>query len=278
MNAMIRYSVQAFSTGLLLMFGYAAHADAESQSSEWSFIIAPYAWLAGTGGTIVTNGEETDFELSFDDILELTTGGFQINAQARYGRFFFVFDGTWAQLGHGEDLLGGRIDFSVKQTIVELQGGHRLLGPEFRSASPDTRAYASGVVALDTYLGIRYWRTDLSLNVDLPGVPPLIPPTQTVVIGIDEWYEPIVGARFGVGLTNKVAMSVSGNVGGFGVGDAADLTWTLNLFVDWRFGKKWSAAFGWRHQSVNDISGSGVDRNGSKIVTTGPIVGFVYSF
>ncbi len=278
MTAIIRLSTGALLAGLLLFSVHTAHADTDPQTSEWSFKIAPYAWLAGTGGTIVTDGEETDFDLSFDEILKLTTGGFQINAQARYGRYFLAFDGTWAQLGHGEDLLGGRVDFSVKQTIAELHGGYRLLGPEFRSASPDNRYYVKGGIVLDAYLGVRYWRTDLSLNVDLPGLPPLIPPTQITTGGIDEWYEPLVGARFGLGLSRKVALAIDGNLGGFGIGDAAELTWTLSLFVNWRFGRKWSAAFGWRHQSVDDISGSGVDRNGSKIVTTGPIVGFVYSF
>lgn len=274
MTTVGKYSATALLVGLSLFSVHTALADA----SEWSFKIAPYAWLAGTGGTIVTDGEETEFDLSFDEILKLTTGGFQVSGQARYGRFFFVFDGTWAQLGHGEDLLGGRIDFSVKQTIAELHGGYRLLGPEFRSASPDTRAYVTGAVALDAYVGVRYWRTDLALNVDLPGLPPLIPPTQVATGGIDEWYEPLVGARFGLGLSRKFGVAINGNLGGFGIGNAANLTWTLSLLVDWRFGKKWSAAFGWRTQSVDDISGSGVDRNGSRIVTTGPLVGFVYSF
>jgi len=257
---------------------FAAPAFADSGPNEWSFKIAPYAWLAGTGGTVVTDGDETDFDLSFEDILEVTTGGFQINAQARYGHLFLAFDGTWAQLGHAEDLLGGRIDFAVKQVIAEMRGGYRLLGPAFRSATPDTRPYVTGAVVLDAYLGVRYWKTDLSLGVNLPGVPPLIPPTQTEITSIDEWFEPLIGARFGLGLTQKVALSIDGNLGGFGVADAAELTWTLNLFIDWRFGRKWSAAFGWRTQSVNDISGSGVDRNGSEIVTTGPVIGFVYSF
>ena len=83
-------------TGLLLLSVHTAHADVDPQASEWSFKIAPYAWLAGTGGTIVTDGEETEFDLSFDEILKLTTGGFQINAQARYARYFLAFDGTWA--------------------------------------------------------------------------------------------------------------------------------------------------------------------------------------
>lgn len=257
---------------------FATPAFADSDPNEWSFKIAPYAWLAGTGGTVVTDGEETDFDLSFEDILEVTTGGFQINAQARYGHFFFTFDGTWAQLGHAEDLLGGRIDFAVKQVIAETRAGYRLLGPAFRPASPDTRLYVAGAVVLDAYVGIRYWKTDLSFDVDLPGIPPLIPPTQTSITSVDDWIEPLIGGRFGLGLTRKVALAIDGNLGGFGIGDAAELTWTLNMFIDWRFGRKWSAAFGWRTQSVDDISGSGAERNGSEMVTTGPVVGFVYSF
>lgn len=266
------------TAALLLTNPANADTGEEPGTSEWSFKIAPYAWLAGTGGTIVTDGEETDFDLSFDEILELTTGGFQINAQARYKRFFFAFDGTWATLGHGEDLLGGRVDFKVKQVIAELRSGYRFIGPEFRSASPDTRAYAFGAMALDAYLGVRYWRTDLSLNVDLPGLPPLIPPTQISGGSIDDWYEPLIGARFGLGLSPTVAVSIDGNIGGFGIGEAADLTWTLNMIIDWRFGRKWSAAFGWRTQQVDDISGSGAQRNGSRMTTTGPLIGFVYSF
>ena len=67
------------AAGVLLLFllTTAAQADTnvEQSDSGWSFKIAPYAWLAGTGGTVVTNGEETDFDLSFEDIFELTTGG-----------------------------------------------------------------------------------------------------------------------------------------------------------------------------------------------------------
>jgi hypothetical protein len=278
MTVTIRPPAQILAAGLLPLLAHAASADTEPHGSEWSFKIAPYAWLAGTGGTIVTDGEETDFDLSFEEILKLTTGGFQINAQARYKRVFLTFDGTWATLGHGEELVGGRVDFKVKQNIAEIHAGYRLIGPEFSSPSPDTRDFIPGAMVLDGYLGVRYWRTDLSLNVDLPGLPPLIPPTQTTVTSIDEWFEPLMGARFGLGLSPAVGVAIDGNLGGFGIGDAAELTWTLNMFIDWRFGKKWSAAFGWRTQAVNDISGSGAERNGSEIVTTGPVIGFVYSF
>lgn len=235
-------------------------------------------WLAGSGGTIITDGEETDFDLSFDEILGLTTGGFQLKAAARYGRFFFEFDGTKARLGHGEDLLGGRIDFKVKQTIAELRSGYRLIGPGFVPASVEASNSDKGVFVLDAYFGVRYWRTDLSLTVGLPGRPPVIPATQLSNSSKDAWVEPLIGGRFGVGLSPDLGLIIDGNVGGFGIGNAADLTWTLSAFLNWQFGQHWSAAFGWRSQAVDDVSGSGENRNGSKILTTGPVVGMVYTF
>jgi hypothetical protein len=94
----------------------------------------------------------------------------------------------------------------------------------------------------------------------------------------DEWVEPLIGARFRMGLTPTVGMSIYGNVGGFGVGNAADLTWTLSMNFNWQFADRWGAAFGWRTQSIEEMSGSGAERNGSKIVTTGPIIGLIYRF
>jgi hypothetical protein len=241
-------------------------------------VIAPYAWLAGTGGTITTDGVDQDFDLSFEDILDMTTGGFQIYTQARYKRFFIAFDGTWARLGDGEELLGGRIEFTVDQTIAEMQVGYRLVGADFSATGTGAAAFTRWGVELDAYFGIRYWRTDISLQVDLPGVPPIIPPVQVAGSGTDEWAEPLLGGRLRLGLTPTVGVSVFGNVGGFGVGDAADLTWTLTMSFDWQFGRRWGAAFGWRTQGVDESSGSGVERNGTEILTTGPIIGFVYGF
>jgi hypothetical protein len=266
---------------LLIWFVSPANADSETpstNSSKWSFVIAPYAWLAGTGGTITTDGVDQDFDLSFKDIFDLTTGGFQIYTQARYKRFFVSFDGTWATLGHGEDLLGGRIDFEVDQTIAELHVGYRFVGPDFAASGRGESDFTPWGVELDAYLGARYWRTDLSLSVDLPGLPPIIPPTMVSGSSTDEWVEPLIGARFRLGITPTVGMSIYGNVGGFGVGDAADLTWTLSMNFNWQFADRWGAAFGWRTQSIEEMSGSGAERNGSKIVTTGPIIGLIYRF
>lgn len=270
---------------VLSAFGYFSQAQAgvtvqedEEKPSEWSFKVAPYAWLAGTGGAIVTDGVKTDFDLKFKDILDATTGGFQLNLEARYGRFFAEFDGTWATIEYSDDLLRGDFDLGIQQSIIELRGGYRFIGPEFRAPTPETRAYRPGAIILDGYVGVRYWLTDIDFDLNLPGRPPLIPSTDVSVSDRDEWIEPLIGGRFSLGLTPTTALLIDGNVGGFGVGDAVDLTWTLGMFIDWRFGENSSVAFGWRAQAVEEYTGSGNSKNGSEFITTGPIIGYVYSF
>ena len=55
-------------TILVLGFGFAPNAVAE----EWSFRIAPYAWMAGIEGVVkpFDAGPTTDVDLSFSDVLE----------------------------------------------------------------------------------------------------------------------------------------------------------------------------------------------------------------
>jgi hypothetical protein len=88
------------------------------------------------------------------------------------------------------------------------------------------------------------------------------------------WIEPIVGARVTADLCERVALTASGNVGGFGIGSASKFTWEALVFLNWHFGEKWSLAVGYR--------GIGLDRSSSTmaadIVIHGPLIGFIRSF
>lgn len=275
-SSMDKIAKNGFVWVALVLFGLVsdlyAGVEAGEPASEWSFKIAPYAWLAGTGGTIVSDGDKTDFDLSFGDIFEATTGGFQLNFEARYGRFFTNFDGTWATIAHSDELFNRSLEVGIDQTIIEWRGGYRVIGPEFRPARPEMRLCIPGDTTLDVYLGLRYWLTDIDFKMDFPILPDISVHVK------DEWVEPLAGGRIGVGLTSTTALLFDGNVGAFGWGDAADLTWTLTALIDWRFGKHSDLALGWRTQGVEEFSGSGANRNGSEFVTTGPIIGYIYSF
>ena len=107
----------------------------------WEFMVAPYGWLAGTSGRTVIDGEETRYNISFEDLLERTDGGFQLAAEARWCRWFLHFDGTIARLSDQFDLGLATTDFQLDQLILELDLGYRVLGPAFGQRTSPCRVW-----------------------------------------------------------------------------------------------------------------------------------------
>jgi hypothetical protein len=106
--------------------------------------------------------------------------------------------------------------------------------------------------------------------VQVPGV---------TVGGLDEdfettldWVDAVVGARVSADVTRSLQLIATGDVGGFGIGSAADVTWQALGTIDWRFGESWSLQIGYRAIGV-DLD-RGVNR--LDLVAHGPILGAIW--
>lgn len=92
--------------------------------------------------------------------------------------------------------------------------------------------------------------------------------------GSDWWIDPVLGARVGVDVSEKVSLILLGNVGGFGIGSASKFSWETTAFANYQFGENWSFALGYR--------ALGFDREGSDValdlIEHGAVLGFIYSF
>lgn len=88
------------------------------------------------------------------------------------------------------------------------------------------------------------------------------------------WIDPLIGMRVGADLTDRIAIVVAGNVGGFDIGSASKFSWEALAFLDWRFGKTTSFVLGYR--------GLGIDRQKGNaqadIIMHGPLLGFVFRY
>ena len=49
-----------------------------ARQSKWNLFIAPYGWLTGVSGTVVTEGEETQIDVPFEDFLENVNAGLML--------------------------------------------------------------------------------------------------------------------------------------------------------------------------------------------------------
>jgi hypothetical protein len=85
------------------------------------------------------------------------------------------------------------------------------------------------------------------------------------------WYSPLVGVRFGVELIPNLSLGTLATIGGFDIGSASHLTWSVNPRLNYRAWEHVDFFVGWKHLSD--------DRDGSREVDlTGPQAGIGYSF
>lgn len=239
---------------------------------DWNFHIAPYGWLAGNSGEVVVDGETTDLDLSFEDLFERANGGFQIYSEIRWKRLFIAFDGTWAQLGNTYDGRLFRTEFDVDQRIFDVRVGFEVLRRSLDGVlDPCCEPLRRHVVA-DVFVGARYWYTKTTLTFTGPLG------RETNASDTSERWDPFIGARVGWNITRRLLFGLRGDIGGFGIGDAAQFAWQAQVTAGYRFTSWMTAVLGYRLLSSDTITGSGADRGGQDLLQHGPIIGLGFSF
>jgi hypothetical protein len=68
-------------------------------------------------------------------------------------------------------------------------------------------------------------------------------------------------------------VSLHGDVGGFGIGDASELTWQVQAVVGFRLTRRLSLLLGYRVLDLDRTTGDGAQKNGSATTQQGPLAG-----
>jgi hypothetical protein len=189
--------------------------------------------------------------------------------EGRKNRWGFVGDALYANLGKSTstDVTGIKIDPTVKLSYLGAGGFYRL-GTWDLSQTP---ANAVPSVTVDAMAGARY--TYLDMKLDLKGF--------RSASGDKAWVDPLVGARAIFDLSERWAASLTGNLGGFGVG--SDFTWHAWGLLGYRFSlfsKDNNAAVfgGYRALSWDYTDGGGDDKFEWDVTLHGPILGIQIGF
>ena len=163
-------------------------------ADDWKFAVAPYLWGAGIDGTVSAKGYEADVDKSFGDIVDDLDFAAMVNLQVRKGRFGAYTDVLF--LGTSDTTHAGPkmwdVSASIDQWIVDF--GASWAVAEWGAGGKGTKG------AVDLILGGRYWNlaTELTAESDYFAGGREVKETLN-------WVDPVVGARFAVDLTPKLA-------------------------------------------------------------------------
>ncbi len=262
--------------------------------NPWTFDITPYAWLPSLNGSSTTKGHTTDVDATFfGDLIHRKIPkelfGLMTSFEARNDRFAIIGDFTYLMLGAGKGAarsetfsqrVGANVDldanFTTKMVIAELAGAYQIA--RWAGGAP-----GSGT-AVDVYGGGRLWwqqaEASLALNAQLIAVLP----QRTFTIsgnrayadsGDITWIDPIVGLRLRHQFAPGSELTLSGDVGGFGVGSR--FSWQALGAYRWTFAKTnnitWSGMLGYRALYADYTKGSGDTLYVYDMLQHGPIAG-----
>ncbi len=230
----------------------ASHKDPD----DWEFSLTPYLWMTSLRAEADVGPVSSTSEACFSELLEQMDMGAQMRFEGRRGHWGFYLDGTYMSLGSDARarigpfrVRGLDVDGEFTQAWLEFGGMYRF-GEPGRS--------------FDVMVGGRYSYIAVDASVG---------PFLDVDESKDFWA-PVVGGRWQYALSETWVLSLAGDVGGFGVGDAADLSWGVTGILGYRINDRTTLGIGYRFFDI-DFSERALDLD---LQFHGPIAGVTFRF
>jgi opacity protein-like surface antigen len=223
---------------------------------DWEFSLTPYLWMTSLRVEAQVGPVSSTAEECFTELLSNMDLGAQLRFEGRRGHWGFYLDGTYMSLGSDARarigpfrVRGLDVDAEYTQAWLDFGGMYRF-GEHGRS--------------LDVMVGGRYAYVEADVSV---GPFPDLNQSR-------DFLTPVVGARLQYALSDAWLLSLEGDVGGFGIGDAADLTWDITGLVGYQVSERTTLGIGYRYFAL-DYSSGALDLD---LQIHGPIVGMSFQF
>jgi hypothetical protein len=146
-------------------------------------------------------------------------------------------------------------------TLVDAKVGYRVLDV-VRPFSSSTGLDAPRL-HLDLMVGGRFHNSDANVD-DEQGKPLDYDQSR-------DWISPLVGLRWETELIPNLTLGANADIGGFDIGSASHLTWSVNPRLNYRAWDHLDMFIGWRHL-VDEHDGE------REVGLNGPQAGLGYSF
>lgn len=230
---------------------------------EWKWEISPYFYAPSVDLEATVEGTTVPIDLSFSDVLDdFDVFGVSARVEGWKGEWGIICDGMWTDLD-GDFGLNDSIGVDIEDATFDLQAGYRI----------DTDSSNGQGLIFDLMPGLRYHYLKQKIKIRLPEPVPFQPPSQG---GSEDWLEPLIACRVAWPFAEKWSLLARGDLSGFGIGSASDLTWSVNAGLDFQFAKNWAAKLGYRYYDIDYSRGSGTNEFGLDGSMDGVMLGLTW--
>jgi hypothetical protein len=245
-------------------------AECSDCRNPWNFRVIPYGWIPGFHGDVSLKNTTVPVDVSIGKMFDLFTDHLNAAAigqvEASNGTFGFIFNGIYADISVGKQV--NRLDFSSGFSMAILDGTltYQVNGlPEL--------LYLPTGSQFEFLAGARYYSLDAGLTVTGPRGR-----FSRTAKAESDWADPIIGGRLRVPLYPNLTGQVRGDFGGFGIGDASQITWNIEATLEYQLTRHISLMAGYRWLDIDRNSQSQDQNFGWNMTLSGPIVGLAIDF
>ena len=224
---------------------------AADEDDSWHFTVAPYLWFPGIHGTVGALGHDASIHVSGSDVLSYFDFGLMGAFEARKNRLVFPVDFMWVRLRDNRGIPENDLD----QNSIHVHLTETILTPKFGYEVIDTEKFTFDVLA-----GIRYWYLGQNFTFEPSGIGRS---------NSANWVDGLFGSRFQLQLSDKVGVTIAGDVGGGG----ASLDYQALGLLGYRIKPNIALQLGWRYLYVNF---HGDHRFIYDTAETGPVLGLTW--
>lgn len=236
---------------------------------KWSFRFIPYGWIPGFHGDQTIRGVKAPVEVSIAKTWDIIFDSIDFGAMGQFegsnGRFGFIFNGLYIDVSPKQRVRNLNFTEDLVATILDLTATVNLL------EDPESLGLPCGS-RLELLGGFRYVALSGGLRVNGPFGRSLF------ARGTVDWFDPIVGSRARVPLTDRLTAQVRGDVGGFDWAEASRFTWNIEATLEYKFNCRTSLIAGYRWLDIDKVEGSGREKFQFDMNLNGPILGFAFGF
>jgi opacity protein-like surface antigen len=226
-------------------------------AQEWSGSATLYGWLPVIEGAQEGRDGRPIIELDAKDILDALDFASFATGEARRDRFGVLLDVAYTDLStdaEAQPPFTAEASVGTRVWFAALAGTWRFQG--------DLDNY------IDGYAGFRYYDVGLDFDLSLLGGN-----LQRSIDADANWFDPIVGVKGRYPLGERWSLFGFGDVGGFGIEGASDLTWQAYSGVNFAFNDSVVGNLGYRFMSIDYDDEIKVD-----VELHGPVLGLTYRF
>lgn len=221
----------------------------------WDGTVELYGYLPWLQSTTTVRGFEAETDLGPGQILQKLQSSFSGRASLERQRLGMLVDVSYNQVGAENSRTTPRGLLTGTSEVTTINGVYDV-ALRWRLGERESAVGGPGSGWLIPYAGIRVVQARLDVAAELRGNGPLGLRLQRQGTLEHTWTQPLLGVQGSLFLTPRLRAFARGDLGGFGLAGAEDLSANAQVGVGYAIGNRTDLNLSWRYQGLRWNNGA----------------------